>query len=39
MYDFLKKKKDDLKKLDGDFIAFPLKRCVEIVEKLHDEAD
>ncbi|MFB6320831.1 ATP-dependent endonuclease [Saccharicrinis sp. FJH54] len=39
MYDFLKKKKDDLKKLDGDFISIPLKRCVEIVEKLHNEAD
>lgn len=39
MYDFLKKKKDALKKLDGDFISLPLKRCVEIVEKLHNETD
>ena len=39
MYDFLKKKKDDLKKLDGDSISLPLKRCVEIVEKMHNEAN
>jgi len=39
MYDFLKKKKDDLQKLNSDFISLPLKRCVEIVENLHNEAD
>jgi putative ATP-dependent endonuclease of the OLD family len=39
MYDFLKKKKDVLKKLDGSLIASPLKRCVEIVENLHNEAN
>mgnify|MGYP005850315399 CR=1 FL=1 len=38
MYDFLKKNKNDLIKLDNDFISLPIRRCAEIVEKLHDEA-
>lgn len=39
MYNFLKKKKDHLKKLDSDIISLPLKRCAEIAEELYDEAD
>jgi putative ATP-dependent endonuclease of OLD family len=39
MYDFLKKKKVNLKKLEDDFVSSPLRRCVEIVEKLHNETN
>lgn len=31
MYDFLRTNKENLKKLDGDLIATPLLRCVELV--------
>ncbi|NTV25863.1 MAG: AAA family ATPase [Chlorobiaceae bacterium] len=37
MYDFLKKEKTKLHNLKNDDIALPLMRCVNIIERLHDE--
>lgn len=39
MYDFLKTKKNELIKLADDPISSPLKRCVELAEEIHNEAN
>ncbi len=39
MYDFLKNKKNSLKKLKGNNLALPLFSCVEIIERIQNEAD
>lgn len=39
MYDFLKNQKNSLVKLKSNNIASPLFRCVEIIERIQNEAD